>query len=120
MFVPVSIGELVDKITILEIKSEKIKNIEALVNIVKELDALTHIVPTIDRQLIEDLKQVNCEIWDVEDELREYERNKTFGEEFIRLARNVYIFNDKRASIKRIINEKYTSEFKEEKSYSIY
>ena len=68
----------------------------------------------------ENLKNVNLEIWNVEDELREYERNQTFNNDFITKARSVYILNDKRAAIKKHINNKYNSEITEEKSYSIY
>ena len=121
LLVPVSIGELVDKITILEIKLEKILNNEALVNIKKELLALKNIqVTSIESELFENLKHVNIEIWNVEDDLREYERNQTFNNDFITKARSVYILNDKRAAIKKHINNKYNSEITEEKSYSIY
>jgi hypothetical protein len=121
LLVPVSLGELVDKITILEIKAARISNLEALVNIEKELDALRRIrIPDVDPSLFEDLKEVNTEIWDVEDELRECEREKNFGESFVGMARSVYMHNDKRAAIKKKINNKYNSEFKEEKSYSVY
>ena len=121
LLVPVSIGELVDKITILEIKLEKITNNGALANIEKELKALKNIQVThIEPELFENLKNVNLEIWNVEDELREYERNKTFNNDFITKARSVYILNDKRAAIKKHINNKYNSEITEEKSYSIY
>ena len=121
LLIPVSIGELVDKITILEIKLEKILNNEALVNIEKELLALKKIQIThVETELFKNLKCVNLEIWNVEDELREYERNKTFNNDFITKARSVYILNDKRASIKKHINNKYNSEIKEEKSYSTY
>ena len=121
LLVPVSIGELVDKITILEIKLEKITNNGALANIEKELKALKNIQVThIEPELFENLKNVNLEIWNVEDELREYERNQTFNNDFITKARSVYILNDKRAAIKKHINNKYNSEITEEKSYSIY
>ena len=121
LLVPVSIGELVDKITILEIKLEKITNNGALANIEKELKALKNIQVThIEPELFENLKNVNLEIWNVEDELREYERNQTFNNDFITKARSVYILNDKRAAIKKHINNKYNSEIKEEKSYSTY
>ena len=84
LLIPVSIGELVDKITILEIKLEKITNNEALVNIEKELLALKNIqVTSVESYLFKNLKCVNLEIWNVEDELREYERNQTFNNDFI-------------------------------------
>jgi hypothetical protein len=121
LLVPVSIGELVDKITILEIKLEKITNNEALANIEKELKALKNIQVThIEPELFENLKHVNIEIWNVEDELREYEHNQIFNNEFVTKARSVYILNDKRAAIKKHINNKYNSEITEEKSYSVY
>lgn len=113
--VPVSIGELIDKITILEIKTEKIKNPEALVNIQKELDML-RAIPTkhVDS---EPLRQVNLELWEVEDTLRECEKEKDFGTNFVTLARSVYLLNDKRARIKRAINIFMNSDIVEEKSY---
>jgi hypothetical protein len=118
---PVSLGELIDKITILEIKSERITSLEALQNINKELGTLRRIrVPDVDPKLMDELKEVNEQIWDVEDELRQCEREKNFGPDFVGMARSVYMHNDKRAAIKRRINLKYNSEFKEEKSYSVY
>ncbi len=118
---PISLGELIDKITILEIKSERITSLEALQNIHKELDTLRRIkVPDVDQKLFDDLKEVNEQIWDVEDELRQFEREKSFGPDFIGMARSAYMHNDKRSAIKRRINLKYSSEFKEEKSYSVY
>lgn len=119
LIIPVSLGELIDKITILEIKTERISNPEALKNIKKELDALKTVKrPIVALKLIDELRDVNTEIWDVEDELREFERRKDFGVTFVIKARSVYVLNDKRASIKRKIN--INSEFKEEKSYSVY
>jgi len=121
IFVPVSLGELVDKITILEIKSEKIKNQDALLNIQKELSNLTSVhCPNVDVELIRDLKNINEKIWEIEDGVRECEHVNMFDNHFIELARSVYINNDKRAAIKRKINEMYQSEYKEEKSYTIY
>lgn len=120
LLVPVSIGELIDKITILEIKSERISNLEALKNIQKELTALRRVAPRVDPTLIDELKDVNVQIWDVEDELRQCEREKDFGEQFVGMARSVYMHNDERAAIKKRINNRYNSEFKEEKSYSVY
>ena len=122
LLVPVSLGELFDKITILEIKTERISNLEALNNIEKELEALKKIGNTydIDHKLIYDLKMVNTEIWEVEDELRQCEREQMFDERFVGMARSVYMFNDKRAAIKKQINMRYNSDIKEEKSYSVY
>jgi hypothetical protein len=121
--IPVSFGELIDKITILEIKSERISNLEALRNIEKELEALKKIrnkYIEIDPRLVSDLKMVNTEIWEVEDELRLCEKEKMFDERFVGMARSVYMFNDRRASLKKQINMRYNSEIKEEKSYSTY
>ena len=121
--VPVSFGELIDKITILEIKSERISNLESLRNIEKELEALKKIrnrYIDIDPRLVSDLKMVNTEIWEVEDELRLCEKEKMFDERFVGMARSVYMFNDRRASLKKQINMRYNSEIKEEKSYSTY
>ena len=121
IFVPVSLGELVDKITILEIKSEKIKNQDALLNVQKELLALTCVhCPTVDAEIIRELKTINEKIWEIEDGVRECEHVNMFDNHFIELARSVYINNDKRAAIKRKINEMYQSEYKEEKGYINY
>jgi hypothetical protein len=121
VYVQVPLGELIDKITILEIKSERIKNLEALNNINKELGALRR-VPThsVDPKLFDELKEVNEQIWDLEDEIRQCEREKDFGPSFVTTARAVYMTNDKRAAIKKKINLKYNSELREEKSYSVY
>jgi hypothetical protein len=121
LIVPVSLGELIDKITILEIKSERITSLEALQNINRELGALRRVpTRTIDPKLIDELKEVNEQIWDIEDEIRQCERDKDFGSSFVAAARAVYMTNDKRAAIKKKINLKYNSELKEEKSYSVY
>lgn len=119
--VPVSLGELVDKITILEIKSEKIFNLVALAHINDELDALRRIhISQIDQKIVDELKAVNLELWDVEDELRQCEREKDFSLAFVGMARSVYLLNDKRASIKKKINITHGSKLVEEKSYSVY
>jgi len=119
--VPVSLGELIDKITILEIKSEKIFNLASLAHINDELDALRLIrIPPVDQKMIDELKAVNLELWDVEDELRQCEREKDFSLSFVGMARSVYLLNDKRASIKKKINIIYGSKLVEEKSYSVY
>ena len=123
LLVPVSVGELFDKITILQIKNERITNLEALRNIERELRALENIcnnLINIDPELIAQLKLVNIEIWEVEDELRLFEKEQLFDERFVNMARSVYMFNDKRASITRRINKLYNSEIKEEKSYAEY
>jgi hypothetical protein len=116
LLAPVSIGELIDKITILEIKKDKIKNPDALQNIQKEL-ALLNILNTWPKIKTHELYNVNLEIWGVEDELRELEKVKNFGPEFVALARSVYILNDKRAYIKRNMNIEFNSNIIEEKSY---
>jgi len=124
--VPVSLGELIDKITILEIKANKISDLKKLNNINNELEALLKVLVKIDREektfneLYIELKQVNQELWDIEDKIRNLEKNKIFNEEFIEVARSVYIKNDKRFYLKNKINEKFDSEYKEEKSYEDY
>ena len=116
---PVSVGELVDKITILQIKVEKIADTYALVNILNELVQLKKIqvTPQPRAENVTELRKVNEELWEVEDRLRVLEKLKEFDEEFIALARSVYILNDKRARIKREINLFSGSDIIEEKSY---
>ena len=117
---PISIGEIFDKITILEIKKEKLKN-EKLINVNLELNLLKKIVYdnglNVDKKLINNLREVNNKLWNIEDKIRKKEKLKTFDNEFIEIARSVYIENDKRSEIKREINTKYNSELVEEKSY---
>ena len=119
----ISAGELFDKITILEIKKEKISNKEKLVDIDKELTSLKETVKKfIPKQNniskhINDLKYINLKLWDIEDGKRAAEKNKDFGEKFIELARNVYKLNDERAKIKLAINTVLGSNIKEVKSY---
>ena len=119
----ITAGELFDKITILEIKKEKISNKEKLVDIDKELTSLKETVKKfIPKQNniskhINDLKYINLKLWDIEDGKRAAEKNKDFGEKFIELARNVYKLNDKRAKIKLAINTVLGSNIKEVKSY---
>lgn len=118
ILVPVSLGELVDKITILQIKSERIKNLDSLKNIEKELSALRRVrIPDVDPKLYDELKDINEQIWEIEDDIRQCELDKDFGRCFIGMARTVHMSNEKRADIKKTINLKYNSEFKEEKSY---
>ena len=118
---PVSLGELIDKITILEIKQTHMTGIK-LKNVTKELKLLKKILQNknleIDIDLINSLKEVNNNLWEIEDKIRIKERHQKFNKEFIQLARSVYKENDKRASIKKEINQKYNSELIEEKSYS--
>jgi len=119
----ISAGELFDKITILEIKKSKISNKEKLNDIEKELFSLKETVkkyiPNQNSILkyINDLKNINLKLWDIEDGKRAAEKNKDFGENFIELARNVYKFNDERAKIKLAINTSLGSNIKEVKSY---
>ena len=120
---PVSLGELIDKITILEIKQIHMTGIK-LKNVDKELKLLRKILQDenleIDIDLINNLKEVNNNLWEIEDNIRIKESNQKFDKEFIQLARSVYKENDKRASIKKEINQKYNSELIEEKSYNNY
>ena len=120
---PVSLGELIDKITILEIKKEKIDS-SKLNNVLKELNYLNIVLKDInvnvDQSLIKKLKKINRVLWDIEDEIRNKEFLKNFDESFIKLARLVYLENDKRSSIKHEINSKYNSSIVEEKSYKKY
>ena len=124
--VPVSSGELVDKITILEIKKIKVNDKLKLNDIKKEHKYLKSILlkkikldPYIKREIAA-LKKINLKLWDIEDGKRKAERNKKFGESFILLARNVYIYNDKRAMIKLNINRITNSTIVEVKSYDKY
>jgi hypothetical protein len=123
IYAEISAGELVDKITILKIKKEKITNKEKLVEIKKELDSLTNtfnksIKKNINLEtLTKELENINLKLWDIENKKRELEKKQGFGKEFIELARNVYKSNDERAKIKLKINEALGSNIKEVKSY---
>ncbi len=123
---PVSPGELLDKITILEIKSEQIKDAEKLLNVKTELSILngswsqTLIQNEEIDKLKSELKSNNQALWDIEDKIRIKEAKKEFDEIFIELARSVYIENDKRAATKKKINVLLGSEIVEEKSYAEY
>ena len=124
--IELSIGELLDKISILQIKAERIDDPSKVKNINKELDVLMSLwndSPYSDTNLsseINELKNINEALWDIEDKIRDKERNQVFDKDFIELARSVYFTNDKRAEIKRVINSKTGSELIEEKSYSDY
>lgn len=126
IYIEISIGEYFDKVTILEIKKDKIHSKEQLVNIIRELDYLNNKLDEFpfSRNQVEDeiidLREVNEKLWLIEDEIREKESQKTFDQSFIDLARAVYITNDKRSEIKRTINLKLGSDFVEEKSYEDY
>ncbi|KKZ13486.1 MAG: hypothetical protein TE42_00050 [Candidatus Synechococcus spongiarum SP3] len=121
MHVPVAFAELVDKITILEIKSEKLKG-QGKINVDHELRLLRRILEESGVELLlehyHQLKEVNQSLWHIEDDIRDHERRQDFGEQFIQLARSVYQQNDQRAAIKRSINDHYGSDIREEKSYS--
>ena len=125
MNIEVSHGEIVDKLTILQIKKENITDPIKLDNIVKEYNYLLSVVEnylgisTFSPEYLE-LLSINKELWIIEDDIRDKERNKEFDDEFIMLARSVYYTNDVRAKIKKKINLKYSSGFVEEKSYQTY
>jgi hypothetical protein len=117
MKIEVSNGEIVDKLTILEIKKEKCKDTDKSANIEKELNYLQDIVSTlnISQDIINSLREVNKKLWEIEDELRVFENRFVFDDDFISLARMVYHTNDKRFGIKSEINQITNSNFKEEK-----
>jgi len=123
---PISLGELVDKITILEIKNEKINDKEKLINISNELDKLLTLLNSLQlskKDLDKYSKQlyvVNKKLWETEDVLRALENEKSFNKEFIENARNVYKLNDERFRIKNKLNKQFSSEIIEEKSYKEY
>lgn len=126
ILVPVSVGELIDKITILEIKSQRIDDPSKLVNVQKELDLLNKtwaenrpVAPDIETQK-GILKEINERLWEIEDEIRMLEAENDFGDRFVELARAVYVTNDRRAGIKKTIDEALGSELTEEKSYANY
>jgi hypothetical protein len=122
MYIEVSTGEVADKISILVIKNEKIKDTTQLANVQKELSALVESFPAeilIDK-LYTELSVINFQLWRIEDNIREKERLGEFDAEFIQLARDVYFTNDRRAFIKKEINIKYGSDIIEEKSYNPY
>lgn len=121
MYIPASIGELIDKITILEIKmahmtDRKLENVERELKYLREVYAENSLDVAID--LIKNLKSVNMRLWDIEDRIRLKESQGQFDDDFIKLARSVYIENDKRSCLKKEINNKYSSGIIEEKSYA--
>lgn len=124
--VPISPGELLDKITILQIKAERIKDPAKVANVKVELDQLSRVWSdsvTADPEielLTQELKTINEALWDIEDDIRDEERNKQFGERFIELARSVYVTNDDRADAKKKVNIHLNSNIVEEKSYQDY
>jgi len=120
MLVDVSVAEFLDKISILKIKKNKISDEDKLKNINKELEYLKNKkkeIQSINDELILELNKVNLDLWEIEEHIRVKEKEKSFDDEFIFLARNVYILNDKRALIKKNINIESQSIFIEEKSY---
>ena len=123
MKIEVSIGEIVDKLSILQIKTSFIKDEEKLNNVKKEYDYLYDIVfneMKIEQSDFFDMVSINERLWKIEDDIRDKERDKVFDEEFVELARSVYFTNEERAEVKKKINLKYGSLFVEEKSYSDY
>jgi len=123
MKIEVSNGEIIDKLTILEIKLEKIRDEKKLTNIRKEHEILSVAAQNIIERtdpLYQKLYEINQKLWDIEDLCREFERKKDFGPSFIDAVRKVYVFNDERAHIKKLINEKTGSDLMEEKSYKKY
>ena len=123
---PVSIGELLDKIVILEIKEERISEEEKLINVRNELESLRSIRPAAltDNPGVapweHSLREANSELWDLEDRIRDKERAEDFGPEFVEIARLIYRTNDKRAHAKKMINVLCGSDIVEEKSYQPY
>ena len=126
ILVPTAPGELIDKITILQIKTERMTDPAKIDNVRHELDILgatlrTELPASPELSgLGDELKQINLQLWDIEDEIRECERRKDFGDRFIQLARSVYFTNDRRSEVKRKINLLLGSRIIEEKSYSAY
>lgn len=122
----ISIGEFFDKVTILEIKKERISDADKLVNINNELDALNELLAKLPfsrddvAKEVAELKKINEELWVIEDDIRDKESKKSFDQVFIELARSVYFTNDRRSDVKREINIKLGSDFVEEKSYEEY
>ena len=124
--IQVSAGDLLDKITILEIKNERISDLKKLTNVRKELASLEAENPfdlnnwTELSALLEELRMVNRNLWDIEDQIRTCENISDFGDKFVQLARSVYVQNDTRADIKKRINILTKSNLTEEKSYASY
>ncbi len=124
--IPISPGELLDKITILQIKSERISDATKVANVRTELGMLEQVwSDTVEddeqiRALSSELKSINEALWEIEDDIRDEERNKRFGDRFIELARAVYVTNDERANAKKKVNLHLNSSIVEEKSYQDY
>jgi cell division protein FtsL len=123
MKIEVSNGEIIDKLTIIQIKLERIKDEAKRKNLKKEFDKLVKVTSSIlstSDPLYRALYEVNCELWDIEDHIRDLERKKDFDDDFIATARSVYFKNDKRAELKKEINIRTSSGLTEEKSYEKY
>lgn len=123
MKIEVSNGEIVDKLTIIEIKLSRIKDKKKLVNLEREfgeLNGCIHKIISPDNILYKKLYDINVKLWDIEDKIRELEKNRDFGEEFIQTARAVYLINDERSELKKEINLSTGSDLIEEKSYEDY
>jgi len=123
----ISVGELIDKITILQIKKEKIANIQKVKKVSYELELLEHSLNSFEtsktaelKNLMNELKKINQKLWKIEDDIRLLEKNKKFDDNFIKLARSVYITNDERFEVKNKINKLFSSEIEEVKSYEEY
>ena len=126
ILVPISPGELLDKITILQIKAERIDDPAKVANVNTELQLLTEVwnrsveTDEVIDALTQELKSINETLWEIEDDIRDEERHKRFGDRFIELARAVYVTNDKRAEAKKKVNLHLNSTIVEEKSYQDY
>jgi cell division protein FtsL len=123
MKIEVSNGEIIDKLTIIQIKLERINDEAKRKNLKREFDKLVKVTSSIlstSDPLYRALYEVNCELWDIEDHIRDLERKKDFGDDFIATARSVYFKNDKRAELKKEINIRTSSGLTEEKSYEKY
>lgn len=122
----ISFGEFLDKLTILDIKCERIRDTDKLKNVEHERDVLNRIWKEHEKSSVDisaeynELKKINERLWEIEDDIRDKEKNKEFDQEFVELARSVYVTNDERARIKKEINLKLGSDLVEEKSYSDY
>lgn len=118
IMIPISVGELMDRVSILFIKKRMIKDPGKLIHVQHELDQLEKVSIPFRDKYYERLELVNANLWSIEDKIRDCEKKKDFSDFFIRLARFVYQLNDERSEIKRKINEKYSSEIIEVKSYN--
>ena len=123
----ISVGELIDKITILQIKKEKITNLKKVKKVSYELELLENSLNSFEtsktaelKNLMNELKKINQKLWKIEDDIRLLEKNKKFDDNFIKLARSVYITNDERFEVKNKINKLFSSEIEEVKSYEEY